>query len=324
MKRKLFYGLLALEAALCVALCLTLGSFAKALPAAFAFPFGQLGSGLRALSLAGRLGNAAALALYAALCLAPAFFLLRISIKRKPYAEDYLLLLASALLFAALRLMANPDKIGGLFGYPGESGLAMGKAILGGTVYSVFIGYAILRVLRAAAGSDTDHLHRLLALLVRLLAFVFVWAAFGLCFGELTVSFQALRAGNAGSEGTLGMSYAFLVLRYLVNALPWALDAAAVAVILELLFAMRADRYSEESVRAATRLSRFCTKALAAVILSNIAFNALQLVFAKSIRNIEGSLQIPLLSIAFVLATLLFARIASENRQLKEDSDLII
>jgi hypothetical protein len=61
MKRKLFVALLVLEAAACIAFCAARASLSGAFTAAMAFPFEQLGLGLRALSLAGRLGAAAAL-----------------------------------------------------------------------------------------------------------------------------------------------------------------------------------------------------------------------------------------------------------------------
>jgi hypothetical protein len=40
--------------------------------------------------------------------------------------------------------------------------------------------------------------------------------------------------------------------------------------------------------------------------------------------TLNSSLQIPVLSIAFVLATLLMARFIGENKQLKDDYDMFI
>jgi hypothetical protein len=77
MKRRLLYALLVLEAALCITLSLAKNSFGGAFSALLAFPFEQIGLGLRLLSLTGKLGNSIALTLYAAFCLLPAFFLLR-------------------------------------------------------------------------------------------------------------------------------------------------------------------------------------------------------------------------------------------------------
>ncbi len=322
MKRKLLIALLVLEAAACIAFCAARASLSGAFTAAMAFPFEQLGMGLRALSLTGRLGAAAALALYAALSLLPAWFLLRAAGRRKLRPEDALLGVLSALLFAALYLTANPGRLGGLFGGGGDAGLAVGKAVLGGTVYSALAGYLILRALRLFSESGMERLQNYMSVLLGLLSVLFVWAIFGGALGRMLDAYAALRSGNVGNEDALGASYVFLGLKFLVEALPWALDTVAAFAAMALLSAMGTDRYSEETVLAAERLSRWCAAALAAVLLSNIGFNVLQLVFAGALRTIESSLSIPVISVAFVLAVLLFARVVAENRRLKGDNDL--
>ncbi len=324
MKYKRLIILLVLEAAACIVFRAVNASLSGAFSAAMAFPFEQIGIGLRALALTGRAGGAAALTLYAALCLLPVWFLLRASRKRKLRAEDTLLGLLSALLFAVLYLMTNPGRLGGLFGGAEEAALAVGKAVLGGTVYSVLAGYLILRALRLFLESGLQTLQRYMGIMLGVLSAVFILLIFADSFGALLDSFASLRSQNTGSEDTLGMSYVFLVLKFLVDALPWALDIITVFIALELLSAMHEDRYSEETVRAAEKLSRWCVRALAAVILSNIGLNVLQLVFARALRMIDSSVSIPVVSVAFVLAVLLLTRIVAENRRLKSDNDLFI
>ena len=74
MKRfRVFYGGLAGLAAACA-----LGAWFAPVEAGWlAFPWGSIGAGLRALSLSGSMGNAAACGLYALLCLLPAGIALR-------------------------------------------------------------------------------------------------------------------------------------------------------------------------------------------------------------------------------------------------------
>ena len=320
MKRKQLILLLALEAGLCAALAFT-SAAADAFFTALSFPYAQIGLGLRALSLAGSIGNAAAVALYAALSLTPVGYLIRARSKRKLFAEDALLALLSMLLFAVFYLMTNEGNIPALLaGDPVLIGA--GKAVLGGTADAVIVGYLMLRMLRAARESGTDKLYGLLKLLVGALALAFVWAIFYVCFNELLASFSVLRAGNTG--GGLGMSYAFLVLKFLVDALPWAFNIVLSFVAAELLSAMRLDRYSEAALAASERLARLSAKALAAAVLSNVLFNVLQLIFASTLRNVSGVLVIPMDSIAFALFALLFARLTGENRLLKEDNELIV
>lgn len=326
MKRNRAVALLALEAALCVAFCLTKASLfaADAFSAALAFPFEQIGAGLRALSLSGRFGNTAALLIYLALGTLPVGFLFYAARRRRLRVEDGLLVLLSALLFAVLYLMANPGKIGVLFSLPGDIGVDMGKATLGIAAYSVLVGYAILRVLRLSFESDTNRLYRFFRVLLILLNALFVWAIFCVALGDMLDTFATLRAANAGTEAGLGMTYAFNVLKFLTDAAPYALDIATVFISMKLLYEMTADRYSEAAVAAAQKLSLWCAKALVAIVLTNIGFTVLQLAFAGVLRNIDSTLNLPVISILFVLAALLFARIAAENRSLKQDSDLII
>ncbi len=324
MKHRLLYILLAFEAALCVAFSLVKISPGGAFSSVMAFPFEQIGMGLRLLSLTGKLGNSFALTLYAAFCLLPVLFLLIDKNKRELHKEDTLLVLLSAALFVSLFLMVNTAYIGSMFGSVGEAGLTIGKAVLGGTIWSMLFGYIILRFLRFSFESGIEKLQVYVSSLIYVLTFLFVWAVCGVCFGEMLSSFSALKADNTGNDRGLGATYVFLVLRFIADALPYILNVITTLLALDLLAAMRADRYSEQAETLALRLSRWCGKALTAVVVSAISLNLLQLIFAPILRVINSELSIPIISVLFVLAVLLFARMVSENRRLKSDNDLFI
>jgi hypothetical protein len=238
--------------------------------------------------------------------------------------EDALLGLLSAALFVSLYLLINPLYLGSLFGGAGEAGLVVGKAVLGGTLWSVLCGYLVLRMLRLSFESGTEKLQGYIGALLCALSFLFVWVICGGAFGGMLDSFSALREGNTGSESGLGTTYIFLVLRYLTKAMPYILDIFTVFLALDLLAAMRTDRYSEQTETLALRLSRWCGKALAATVVSGVLLNLLQFLFARALRSVDSSLSIPLASVLFVLAVLFFARLVSENRRLKGDIDLFI
>jgi len=322
MKSKVFLGSLCVEAALCVGLRILQASFTGAFSAAMAFPFEQIGLGLRTLSLSGGAGNVAAIVIYIAVSLLPAAALPILRKKRELCAEDGLLGLLSAALFAVLYLMINPGVIGALTG--GVAGQSVGKAILGGIAYSVLCGYFVLRVLRLFFTGGTDKLVRYMSVMLCLLNVLFVYLVFGACFDGLLNSITALQAGNTGNENMLGASYIFLIMQFMVDALPYALNVFVVFAALRLLDEMRTDRYSAETVAATGRMSRLCAVALAATVLSNICFNLLQLLFIKSLMVVNGSVQIPVFSITFVLAALLLTRFITENKQLKDDNDMFV
>ena len=72
MKEKHLLTLLSIEAAACVLFCILQRSVSGFFSTIVAFPFEQLGEGLRALSLSGGAGNAAAILFYVLLSLIPA------------------------------------------------------------------------------------------------------------------------------------------------------------------------------------------------------------------------------------------------------------
>lgn len=322
MKRKLFYLFLIFEAVLCIIFSFAREALPGAFTAAMAFPFEQIGLGLRALSLSGSIGNAIAILLYVAFCLVPFFALLLFRRKRKLRFEDALLIMLSALLFATVYMMINPGMIDAKL--KGAAALSFKKALLGSVIYSALLGYIAIRVLRHFLAGDAPKLQRYMLSLLCVLNVLFVYLAFGACFGDLLNAFENLRTGNIGNEQSLGITYVFLVLQYLTNALPYVLDILVVFAALELLKELHADRYSEASVIAAFKLSVLCGKALLITIISNIVFNLLQLIFMKWLWVINTSVQIPLLSIAFLLSALLLAQYIRENKQLKDDNDMFI
>ena len=323
MKQKGFYAALAAVAALCVAAQLGSAALPGIFTAAAAFPFEQLGLGLRALSLLGGAGNAAALVLYGAVCLFPAGALLLIRCRRALCPEDALLPVLSAALFPVLYWMINPGLLGQFYG--SAEGQPVAKAVLGIIVYSVLLGYVLLRMLRRFFAADLPGMQKCLAALLCALSALFVCAAFGTCFGELVDSIAALRESNTGSsQGLLRLSYAFLVLRYIVDALPYVLDVLVAHAALTLLREQAHARYSEAAVAAAGRLSRLCGCALAVSVLTNVAFNLLQLVFFRRLLSINAVAELPLLSAAFVLCVLLLSQYIRENKCLKDENDSFI
>lgn len=325
MKKKLWICLLAAEAAACIAFCLLQSRFSGIFTDLLAFPFQQLGLGLRALSLSGTAGNAAAIVLYLALCLSPAAVLLVMKRRRPLHGEDALLGLLAVLLFPVLYFSVNP----GLFTISAQTAADFGIALLGGCAWSVLVAWAVLRLLRTLSEAGTERLQRYLSMLLGVLAVYFVFAAFGVCFAELLASLGKLHEGNQGyefwgSSGPMAMTEGFLALQWAVSALPYLLDLVIIHGARLLLAELAADRYSEAAVAAADRLAALCRKALVAVVLTNVGFNLLQIFFADSLLVIDGFLYLPLFSVSFVLAALLLARFLAENRQLKQDNDLFI
>ncbi|WP_426350567.1 hypothetical protein ACPWSR_04790 [Alloiococcus sp. CFN-8] len=322
MKQKVFIAFLLVEAVLCMLLYNAQEKFSKVFSSVLAFPFEQIGYILRALSLSGAIGNGVAIVIYILISLSPSLFFYYSYKKRKLFPEDGLLLIVSALLFAVLYLMINPSMMDTYF--LGSPDHLVDKALIGGILYSVLCGYGVLRILRLLFVADVSKLQQYLIRLLYLLNVIFVYIIFGASFGRFLDSVNKLELGNTGVQGDLGLSYVFLAIQYVVDVLPYLLNVLIVFAAIALLKELGSDRYSEITATKAQKLSRLCGTSLIITVLSNIAFNLLQFAFAKSLRVINGSIQIPLFSITFVLAALLLAQFIKENKQLKDDNDMFI
>ena len=314
------------EAAACLAAVVLLGFQPDQggwLMPLLAFPYAQLGQGLRWLSLSGGVGNGVAIALYGLICLLPLVglaVLWRTGRKLRP--GDGLLAVLSALLFWVLYLMINPGLLADWLN-PAAQG-AVGRALLGGACDSALIGWLVLRALGLFLEADRPRLQRCLSWILALLALLFVAAAFAGGAGGFLQGVDRLRQSNQGNEHLLGASYGFLALRWGVYGLPYVLDVLVVLKARQLLGQLRRDRYSQASVAAAAGLARLCVWSLGIALVSNLGLQLLQLLLARWLYTLDALVQFPLLSMAFVLGVLLLAQYIRENKQLKDDNDLFV
>lgn len=318
-KRKLFYALLGAEAAFCLLLVYLQNCFSGWFSTAIAFPFQPIGAGLRTLSLSGDAGNAAAILVYLAVSLIPTAVFLLLKRGGRDCKVDLLLPVLSILLFVTLYFMVNP----GLFPLP-----LLGD-LLGGTFYSVLCGYLVLRVLDRWKRADTGQLFHGLDVLLHLMIVLFVFVIFSSCFGSLPETIRSVQQSNqadslSGMDPRLPLTCGFLILGSAVSALPYAMDILITFSAIRLMEPLRADRYSDEAVAAAERLSKRCVRALSVSVLANIGFHLLQLLLSRQLLSTSVEINVPLFSIAFVFGVLLLARYVRENQQLKRDNDLFI
>lgn len=296
------------------------------------FPFVQIGYGLRVLSLLGGAGNALALVIYVAISASPLVYLVWLKRRGQSFGEDFLLVVLSILTFFTLYYMVNPGLIPGMADFLWADGGAFYQSLYGGTIYGLVFCYLVLRVVRHLRGADREALQRYLVILLRVLAVVFVYLAFGGCLQNLLTEIQNLQSGNTmsfdwfhgyGYQG-LELSYIVLALRCLANMVPYLLDVAVTLAALHLLYAMEKDRYSEESIQASEKLSSLCVTSLSATVVVTALLNLFQLMFLGELHTVHISVNIPVLSVAFLLVVLLLNRLMGENKFLKEDNDLFI
>ena len=305
MKKKSFFMILGLEVILCTLFLVMQTLIPNWFSTATAFPFEQIGGLLRILSLSGVVGNIIAILLYVGICLVPSMVYLQLYKKKKAGKVDLLLPVLSLVLLLVIYYMINP----GLFivTVPGSS-----KMMLGMLFYSVFFGYLILRILDKCMKSNAEWLEKRLRILLFFVVMVFVYNIIVECLGKLF----PVEEWN--------VSFVFNSLRSVVDALPLVLDIVIIFGGIQLLDAMKKDRYSEEAIFSAEKLAKICIHSLVITILSGIALNALQVVFRNQLNDVNLVINIPLLSILFTLAVLILAKYIRETQKMKEELDMFI
>jgi len=308
--------LLSALAVACIILVLSPAAMPDALPFIMAFPFAQIGRGLRALSLPGGVGNIIAIVLYVVFCLVP---MIPLPLIRNKKAEDVLLPVISIVLFVVMYFMINPGitRVAAIAG-------PMEQVLYSSIVYSLLIAYGVIRVLRLFDSATPHRLGRYMGVMLHLLNIIFIFAAFGLTFAQMLAAFEALRAGNTIPGQQLSATYVFLALQHIVRALPYVLNVWVVLAVQRLLAALTADPYSKETLLAAKLVSRVCVVVLTVSVLAAAGFNLSQLIFVDLLHVVNSNLNFPVTSVLFVLGALLLTRYIAENKQIKDENDMFV
>lgn len=317
MKRKPYLAILAVLAVGSAVLALTADS-GQILLTALCFPFDQIGAGLRALSLSGTVGNAAAWVLYLALALIPLLVWLYLRRKGRLEPADGLLMLLTPVLLVVLYKMINP--YGGLYAQSAPM-LRIYKAQFGAVVYVILLGWLVLRLLSRFAEADEAGLYRWLSRFVMILGGLFVISAFGGCFGELMTAIDNVRTANTDG-GSLTLTYVFLGLRCMVDGLPLLMDIVAALLVLDLLEAMAADSHTQAA--RAESLAKWCGVTLMVTTGLGMGYHVAQMLFMDGLRNVSASVVFPVTSIAFLLICMAAARLVARNKALQDENDLFV
>ncbi len=314
MKRSLFYLTLVLVAVLTGGLSLFTEFFPDWFTSATAFPFEQIGMALRALSASGSIGNGFAVALWLLISLIPVA-LIFFSPKRKGKAlENLLLVLLSATLAICLYHMVNPALVFPILAANGEDFIPTVKGVLGSVVWSVLIGFFVLRILRLFRDADTRLLMKYAQVLLYLLCYVFVAVFFLFHPYEFITKIGSVTSIADGIQVSL---------RFIVATISMIMSVLVCVRALDLTDSFLA-RDRERITISAYRLSDVCVRALKLITISSVAFYVIVLLMIGKLSDVHVMIEIPIVSIAFVVAVLLLACLINENRKLSEDNELFI
>ena len=299
MKNKKYMGFLLLEAAAVLGITKGMDIKTEGIFDLLSFPLTALADGLGRLSLSGRIGNALSVVLYALICLIPVFTLL-FKLKKNTFRRvDSLLVLMSAVLFAVMYLLINPSEMG----LKGEIDGA--PAIVAFSFWSIFVGYLMLKFADTLKNAEGKRAENLLSVVIKFIGAVFM---FVLCTVEIP-------------KTEVGIITVFSALN---SVLPAILGIRTVFIVLELTDEFAADRYSERTVECSEKLSRFCILALELTVGVSALLSVLQLRFINELSKVNFSVEIPLLSLGFILLLLIMSAYIKDSKALKEDNDSFI
>lgn len=298
MKNKKYLLLLFLEAVGVIGITKGMGVKTEGVFDLLSFPLEKSADFLGSLSLSGAFGNAIAVVLYALICLIPVFVLL-FRISRKTFVKtDSILVLMSAVLFAVIYLLINPSEMG-------LHGMGEEASMVAFSFWSLLVGYLVLKFAEILKNTEGKRTEKLLSVVLKIIGAVFMFA---LCTSEFT-------------KAEVGIVTVFSALN---SVLPAILGIRTVFFALDLLTEFSLDRYSENTVREAEKLSRFCILALELTVGVSALLSVLQLRFINELSSVNFSVEIPLVSIGFILLLLMLSGFIKESKTLKEDNDSFI
>lgn len=282
--------------------------------AVLCLPFTWVAAGLRKLSLSGSLGNAVAIALLVVAGLLP----LVLKWKKSWGLEDALLIFTSIAIWYTLYVLINPYVLPGIL-----QGTA-GQTLLCGSCYSLFLSWAVLRLLRSTRTMTGENFVKVLGIFLYLCAATQVFLIASRASGLVT-SWKLLESGNTMPGQNLLPSYLFLLGGFLVSVLEYGLNGWLLLLGARLMKDLSQDPYGEAACRKAEGLCRWCRRTLAVVLLSQTALNVAAVIFASRIYYLVGiGFRLPISSMALVFALLVLASLLRRGQQLQEDNQLFI
>lgn len=293
-----FRKYIVLAALLGAAVCAAAAALPELTILLFKLPCGFFVDLLWELAMTGKGWRIFAIVLYVLFCLIPALVLLLLSRRRKPYREDWLLLLMSAALFIFIgrALSSHWD----IYSTCAQMGLL-----------SVLVAWLVLRLLRYFNASDDARLVKLARIAVVLLGllfgFVAGWTLIGMAAGLLAgFQFSLLADGLSGAATVVILIFGCLLALRLINTLG------------------PNGRITDETVAEAEGFYRYSAKALASIVLISMGADLAKLLLIKLSNDNNVNVNLPILPLIFCLAALIVSRFIAAHKQLRDDNDLFV
>lgn len=142
---------------------------------------------------------------------------------------------------------------------------------------------------------------------------------------EFRAALTALEESNSGSAPfLLEISTLFLALQAVMGLLPSAAKIALLLMMSVFLHHYAAAPFGPAACRAMERLRIASGRLLAVVLVANVGFNVLQLVFSRFLLSVNHQILFPLSEIIVILGIRTLSTLYLESKRLKEDNDMFI
>ncbi|MCR5721730.1 MAG: hypothetical protein K6G72_05270 [Lachnospiraceae bacterium] len=309
MKKKKLYLFLAIEAIIIALVIVVTRNSYDNTASLVSFPFGLIGDGLRRLSLRGGALNVLSFVIYSVICISPIAGLFMYSKEVKAFPEKLALCFLSPVLFYCLYEIINPT-------YLGLKLLADKPAsapIMSLTIDSFVLLYLILRLVRVLRSSDKEGLYRYLRIFMGALSFVAVAALVITVVKDFIFKL---------SEAESRLDVTALILKTVLDAAVLLLTLLISLQVIKLTDVLQDDCAGLAPV--SKKLCTLCCVSLIFSTLSSVVMNGFNALFISRLNNMNATLSIPVYEIIFSLITLLLTRLLIENKDLREENELII
>ncbi|MCR5824089.1 MAG: hypothetical protein K6G60_06645 [Lachnospiraceae bacterium] len=314
MKKKFLIPICICEALIFIAI--TFFSRNRPTPSAsfLSFPFEQFSYLLELLSKTGIWGNGVAVALWVGVSLIPALFALHYANTKECLPERITLFVLPVVILHALYKMIHPYSLVPEEAKVSEGYISSEKGILGISIWSVLLLYVILRLLRLFKNGDRPSLVKYMHVLLHITLFFFVGAgAVNLTSGVTNLFTSADAMPDKLMSGLL-LAASFV---------PIVFDIFIIFRFLKLLEIAQTEE--QENIKETSEaVTTFCCTALAVTGAVTAFTNVLQTLVSRWLTGTNATLNVPFDSIIFVVLVLLFAKVLTENKQLRDDNGLFI
>lgn len=287
------------------------------------FPWEQIGAALRALSLLGNAGNAAAWILFFIIGALPLAVAGILRLSRRGCRADLLLAALSVMLYIGVWFYANPSYMS-LYLLPMPefefSGYVL-AAVLDSLLFTWLLLRCVLRYEKLEYQKLLSGLKFLLYAYAAILAAGSLWSR-GAAF---MASCKALGENNNGADGLLlNISLFFLILQSIVKLIPVFAEVALLIMAAGFLGSFEREAFGADACSKLERLRTVSGRLLMLILLSNVGISVLQLLFARFILSSSYVIVFPLAEIIVVLGIRTLCFLYLEGRRLKEENEMFV